>query len=279
MKWNVCNLIAFGFVMGGVSAGVLEAVLLLDSKIFISAEGRLQWETLVTGLVAAAAAFFTVRGLREQIHQTQKLANDGRQRRARAARATLPLALSQLAQYATSCIKELYDLRPYFRAGGSEARAQREERFAAWILPPLSENILTSLKECIEFEKDEPAQAITSLICHLQIQRSRLMEYISRARLNNGVDHSLLDNIEHAMWDAAEVHARTSTLFPFSRGYPAGSFAVTRERVYEALSLAGCFENDDDISTLTDKWQRETLAREEVGERRLVLSPQDETPT
>jgi len=44
------------------------------------------------------------------------------------------------------------------------------------------------------------------------------------------------------MWDAAESHARTSTLFPFARGYPEGSFTVTHTRIFEALSLAGCFD-------------------------------------
>jgi hypothetical protein len=127
MKWNDCNLIAFGFVMGGVSGCVLEAA--LPSKLFLDPDGRLQWETLFTGVVAIVAALSTTRSLRPQIHQTQELADDRRRRRARAARATLPLALSQLAQYAISGIKELYDLRTYFRADGSLDRIQGEQRF------------------------------------------------------------------------------------------------------------------------------------------------------
>jgi hypothetical protein len=42
--------------------------------------------------------------------------------------------------------------------------------------------------------------------------------------------------------------------------------AVTRDRVYEALSLSGCFNDYGDISELADKWQRETLAREAFGQ-------------
>jgi hypothetical protein len=42
VKWNECNFIAFGFVMGGMSAGVLEAVLALNSKLFLGSDGRLQ---------------------------------------------------------------------------------------------------------------------------------------------------------------------------------------------------------------------------------------------
>lgn len=263
MKWNECNLIAFGFVLGGVTAGTYGAVFHLNSKLFLGTDGRLQWETLVTGIGAVVAAFFTVRHLREQISQSQKLADDQRQRRARAACATLPLALSQLAQYATSCIRGLYDLRPYFRTPSSvNDLAQRAQKCAAWELPLLSDNVFNSLKECIEVIDNEPAQSIIQLIGHTQIQRSRLEEYISRERLNDATHLVVLSNIEHAMYDAAEIHARTSTLFPFSRGYTAGSLAVTRERIYEALSLSGCFNDYSEISALADKWKRETLARE-----------------
>jgi hypothetical protein len=252
--------------MGGISAGVLEAVLPLSRGLFLGSDGRLQWETLVAGLGAGVAAYFTIRHLNQQIRQTQKLADDRRERRARAARATLPLALSELAEYSISCIKELYDIRPCFKTDGIVDQKQREQRLSVWALPSLSENILSSLKECIEFVDDAPAQAITLLIQRLQIQRSRLRGYISRAR---GTDKSalvLLTNIESAMYDVAEVHARTSTIFPFARGYPTDSsyFIVTRNRVYEAFSLAGCFHDYDDISTLADKWQREARAREEV---------------
>jgi hypothetical protein len=274
MKWNECNLIAFGFVLGGVAASTFAAALHLNSKSFLGTDGRLQWEALVVGIGAVVAAFFTVRRLREQISQTQILADDQRRRRARAARATLPLALSQLAQYATSCIRELYDLRPYFRAAHSaNDLAERAHKCAAWELPTLSDNVLNSLKECIEVIEDDPAEAIIQLIGHLQLQRSRLEEYISRARLNDPTHLVVLSNIEHAMYDAAEIHARTSTLFPFSRGYPSGSFAITRERVYEALSLSGCFDDYDDISALADKWQSEARAREAFGQKTYTSLP------
>jgi len=261
MKWNDCNLIAFGFVMGGVSGCVLEAA--LPSKLFLDPDGRLQWETLFTGVVALVAAFFTIRGLRQQIDQTQKLADDQRRRRARAARATLPLALSQLAQYATTCIQELHDLRPYFRSDGSLDRTKGEQRFTTWRLPHLPDSILSSLKECIEFVDDEPAQAIVDLIGHLQVQSSRVTGFISRFRLNDGVHLLIRSNIDQAMWDAAEVYARASTL-PFSRGYPASSFTVTRARIREALWLAQCFDDDHEIDVLAKKWERENLARAEA---------------
>jgi hypothetical protein len=181
------------------------------------------------------------------------------------------------ATSATSCIRGLYDLRPYFRGFPSAIDlAQRAQKCAAWELPLLSDNIFNSLTACIEVISDEPAQAIMQLIGHIQIQRSRLEEYISRASLNDPTHLVFLSHIEHAMYDAAEIHARTSTLFPFSRGYPTGSLAVTRERVYEALSLSGCFNDYGDISALADKWQRETSAREAFGQKTSMSPPSRE---
>lgn len=270
MKWNDCNLIAFGFVLGAVSGGVLEAIIPISRTFFLGNDGRLQWETLVTGAFALAAAFVTALYLRKQIRQTQTLADDRRRRRERAALATLPLALSELSEYASSCIKELYDIRPYFKAGVTTTidMSERQRRLTAWALPPLSNDLLSSLKECIEFADDAPAQAMISLIRHLQIQRTRLRDYISRAHGNNPSHLLVLANIEGAMYGAAEVHARASALFSFARGYPANSFGVTYKRIYEGLSLAGCFDDYDDISKLADKWQREAWAIEKLERQR-----------
>lgn len=268
MKWNDCNLIAFGFVMGMVSAGTLATVLPFSRTLFLGNDGRLQWETLVTGLFALVAAFITALYLRKQIHQTQTLADDRRRRRERAALATLPLALSELSEYAIACINELYAVRPYFEKGADIDISEKQQKLAAWTLPMLSENILPSLKECIEFADGSPAQAMIALIRHLQIQRTRLRDYISRARGDNPSRILLLANIESGMYNAAEIYARASTLFPFARGYPTTAFTVTSKRVHEALSLAGCFDDYDYISVLTAKWQREAQAIEEIEKRR-----------
>jgi hypothetical protein len=97
------------------------------------------------------------------------------------------------------------------------------------------------------------------LIHRLQVQMSRLNEYASRVRLN----HSLpVGTIDLAIGDAAEVFARVSGVFPFSRGYPVQTFDVGRDNIYKALSDAGYFDFDSSplIGELADKWEIETLA-------------------
>jgi hypothetical protein len=106
MKWNEWNLIAFGLVMGGVVGATITGLIGTPAnKLLLGNDGRLQWETLVTGLVAVGVAVATITKLNDQIRQTGKFADDHRRLRARAARAVLPLALSELANYSTECVK------------------------------------------------------------------------------------------------------------------------------------------------------------------------------
>jgi hypothetical protein len=87
-KWNDCNLIAFGFVMGAVAGLMICTVAALNVRpLFLGNDGRLQWETLITGVVAVGAAWFTVDQLKRQIRQTGDLAERARQQRVKAARA------------------------------------------------------------------------------------------------------------------------------------------------------------------------------------------------
>lgn len=224
MKWNDWNLITCGFVFGAVTAAtacVMAAPPPLPTKLFLGNDGRLQWETLLTGFAALASAWFTISALRKQIRQTRELADEQRGRRARAALTVLPLALSEIEQYALSCIKGLCDLRRYFRADGALDQSQADACRSAWPFPRLPEDGLVVLKECVEFVDDAPAEAMSRLIRHLQVQKSRLRDYGSRLNLARppeivNIDLGLVD---HAIGDAAELSARVSTIFPFSRGY------------------------------------------------------------
>jgi hypothetical protein len=268
MKWNEWHLIAFGLVMGGVVGATVTGLIGTPAnKLLLGNDGRVQWETLVTGLVAVGVAVATITKLNDQIRQTGKLADDQRRRRARAAQAVLPLALSELANYSTMCVKQLYGLRQYFHANGSLNRSRSDEASSTWTSPHLSENILAVLKECIEFIDDDPATAASELIRHLQIQQTRLRDNISRLRLNDGIHLITWSNIDQAMRDAAEIYARAMPLFVFARGQSVSDFRVKRRQVYDALSSAGCFLNYDEIDLLADKWQQEASFREEIAKR------------
>jgi hypothetical protein len=214
------------------------------------------WQTLIAGVLALLAAAGTIVVLRFQIRQTSKLADDRRRRRERAALAVLPLALSELQQYARNWLSGLYELRPYFQHSDSLDRAQADKCLSAWPSPRLPENVLSVLKEYIEFTDTAPAESASTLIRKLQVQQSRMREYEARLRLLH--PQLPLSTIDLAIGNAAEVFARAGILLTLSRGYPVHTFDVGRDNVYRALLDVGGF----DISgELADTWERERQAR------------------
>jgi hypothetical protein len=225
------------------------------------------WQTLLTGVAALVAAWWTVRQIRSQIRQTEELATDQRRRRERAARAMLPLALSELADYAAACMTRLHALRPYFRPDGSLDSTQADKAGADWTTPALPQNVLAVVKECIEFVDDGPARTLAVLIRQFQVQHVRLNDGISRLRRHDGVRLILWAHVQQAIRDAAEVYGRTSAAFPFARGEAIQQF--DDRHVTNALYAAGCFDSSQ-IDTLTNEWRREFQMREELGHDRAV---------
>jgi len=277
-KWNDCNLIAFGFVMGAVAGLVISTVVALDVRpLILGNDGRLQWETLLTGVSALMAACFTVVHLKRQIRQTEDLTEKARQQRVKAARAMLPLALSELSEYATSCIKRLYALWHYFQSDGSLDRCRAD--LPTLTLPPVPDDVLLLLKECVAVMDDDPAAAAVELVSHLQIQRTRFADYISRVgKPNDGIHAIKRAHIDHGIWDASEVYARASSLFPFARGIITNSFDVRRDVVRYALASAG-IHNDDELDAFTDKWEREFLLRKAAENERKKSNPSAVAPS
>jgi hypothetical protein len=278
-KWNDCNLIAFGFVMGAVMAGlVISTMAALDGPVFLGNDGRLQWETLVTGLSALMAAWFTVAHLKQQLRQTEDLAERAQRQRVKAVRAILPVALSQLTEYATTCIKTLYALWQYFETDGSLNRSRAD--LPALKLPPVPDDVLLLLKECVAVMDNDPAAAIVELISHLQIQRTRFTAYMSRLEDHprDGGNALKRGHIDHGIWDAAEVYARASSLFPFARGEMTFSFALRPDVIRYALASAG-IDNEDEREAFADKWAQEFLARKAAEtERRKVKTLESPQP-
>jgi hypothetical protein len=221
---------------------------------------------LFTGFSALGAAWFTVDHLKQQIRQTDDLAERARRQRVKAARAILPLALSQLTEYATSCIKRLYALWPYFKADGSLNRSRAD--LPDLKLPPVPDDVLLSLKECVTVMDDGPAAVIVELISHLQIQRTRFTVYMSRFEdPHDGHDTIERSHIDHGIWDAAEVYARASSLFPYARGEMTSSFEIRADVIRYALESAG-IDNEDEREALFNKWAYEFSARQAAELRR-----------
>ena len=74
-----------------------------------------EWQTLVSGLLAVAAAGFTVRYLKKQISLSDKQERDRLRRQHEATRATLPLTLSGLINAMRKMLSELEQAKVEFK--------------------------------------------------------------------------------------------------------------------------------------------------------------------
>jgi hypothetical protein len=226
-------------------------------KLFLGADDRLQWETLLTGIVALGGAFWTVRKISEQIRQTEQLAKDHRERRARAACALLPLALSKTSEYAEKCLKRLDILERCFNGSGT-FDSSMAPNILTLPIPSLSDDVLSILKESVEFVDNEPAKAIAKLTCCFQIQHSNIASNIYALRTTVSVLTITHRNIANDIVWTAELYSLCGKLFPFSRDIPTKDYLISEKDMEKALRMLSL--NFDDPEPYLEIWRGRAAA-------------------
>lgn len=179
MGSNDWTLIGAGFTFGGM-LGALANAAMLPNNLWLGADGRLQWETLLTGFGAVGAAIATVHFTRRMIIQNSLLEDDRRRRRERAARATLPLALTELCGYAIRCMEGVERIRECVRADGNLDRGRALAVANELAAPEIPLDALAVIKECIEYSDDVAAEAMAVLMRHIQLHHTRLGDLLAR---------------------------------------------------------------------------------------------------
>jgi hypothetical protein len=212
---------------------------------------RVQWETLATGVAALGAAWWTVKGIRDQIRDTRKLAEEQRQRRARAAVAMLPLALAELADYAKDCITGLFGLRQYFKDDGG----RQDFMLSDWTPPKVPDGVLPAIRECIEFVDHAPADALGRLVRQLQVQHSRLVSGADTLKAHPGTEIVTWHSIRTLIKDAAETYALGALLLQFARGERIEQFDVTKMKIANALYATRRFEDLPELESIAEEWK------------------------
>lgn len=230
-------LMGFGFVLGVICFICIKFIFLSDAN-FLGADKRIQWETLLTGFLAVAAAIATVCVTRQMIRQTADLENERRSRRARAANAMLPMVLSELYGYSMKCMRVLKDIRGFTTEEGYLDRLIGEDFISRCGVPVIPENSMEVLKECIEFSDDKLAAALIDLIKNLQIQHSRMLGAMDIFRVPSSIPNITSREIDRYLVDAAAVSARCEALFPFARGCEGVDLIPSADKVCKALRIA-----------------------------------------
>ncbi|MEM8635815.1 MAG: hypothetical protein AAGF33_12635 [Pseudomonadota bacterium] len=191
-------------------------------------------QTLITGFFALAAAVLTVRVIRQQIAQEKVLAEqslnreeqritDEISRKHRAARAGLPLALTEIYEYSDACIKRLLQ---YVANGGHintdihfDVEFDQELQKLDRTRPEFPTAALQIIRDTIEYLEFKNAKTMQITIAFAQIQKSRF--------------NSVLDSLHHAdqftpvattadvfaaIRDALGLQMLTNAAYNFARG-------------------------------------------------------------
>lgn len=128
-------------------------------------------QTLVAGGMAIIAAFITVRAIRDQISQQDKLEGERLKRRNRAFRAALPYALSEFMQYTDNCLHCIHELR-----------RSHDEGFPVsnWSAPSYPVEAASKLSDTIECCDVDDAKKLAGILAWGQIYDARLSRYLQQ---------------------------------------------------------------------------------------------------
>jgi hypothetical protein len=178
-----------------------------------------QWQTLIAGLLALAGAGWTVGSIRAQIAQATNLEKERLVREERASKAVLPLALSELVQYALDCIR-------FLKPSVTDQAAIPVP--LDMTTPRIPDTILEPMQACARFADPTVATHIHRVLGALQVQHSRLEGLVQRAMQREVREIWEIEAVG-AMLDAAELHALCGALFMYARGKSL-EVSITMER-------------------------------------------------
>jgi len=156
-----------------------------------------EWQTLAAGLIALYAAVLAVRKVSDQIKQTEKLHEDTRVRKYKAARAVMPLALARICTYAT----QSKDYAKQFNRVGRDAGPKKPQ------IPKMPDDVIVAFRDIVEFSDGDVADAVTDFISEIQVQSARLED----------VDSNMVGAKDLAIADAAALYVDAAKFFSYAR--------------------------------------------------------------
>lgn len=171
------------------------------------------WQTLIAGALAIGAAFIGGAFVNGQVRLARQQEDERLRRRHAATRATMPLTLSGLMEYARLCGRALRVL--HLSTRGESIRAAQIEDFE---VPPVPADKITALAEIIEVGRPDVGKAIAKLLSELQVQDGRLRS----AKADILDPHNPLRSLpkitlEDYILDVADLYARCEGMLDYAR--------------------------------------------------------------
>lgn len=194
------------------------------------------YQTLITGLLALAGAWWGVRAINMQMTQEARAEAERVASRRAAARATLPLSLSLLSEYAEECASILRGLLDEC-VDGALPRSVKVREF-----PTLPAETIQAFKEMTEVSLPADRETLAAILTKIQIQRSRISSIPPDRRRREMIVASA--NLEEYILDAADIYARSAALYDYARrkSETIPNPVVTTEAQISALNNIGIFD-------------------------------------
>ncbi len=192
------------------------------------------WQNAYGGIAAVVAAFIGGRYILRQIEQARTAADDLRHREERAAKAVLPLALSELSQYARDCIRML---DPLTRREDADIPADLEA-------PRIPAHTASALQLCARHADPANVDRIAKALGKLQVNHSRLTSWVQRVRAERRIRH--VEGLD-CMVSAMELHAAIDELFRYARDEELVRQRATQQELTTALFNSGIWDDGHPI--------------------------------
>ncbi len=216
-----------------------------------------QWQNLVAAAAAIVAAAVAYISAMKQIAQNGEQERNRRSRKHASVRAMLPLALSQIIEYAQDSALTLNGLIPLCVS----------ERFPPMSptngLPlPLPHDTLNVLSEFIEYSDEIDVSLVETMVAWIQIHDSRVRSLVLDNADPASTTSILRINIENYVIDAAAVYAAAEALFNYGRRretQPPTSTSIDWESVRGALKNMRLWDhNHPRLYQILDRRERVT---------------------
>jgi hypothetical protein len=182
-----------------------------------------EWQTLVGGLLALAAALLGAGFLYKQIKQTADLHREELRRRHNAVRSTMPLALAAINDLVAHVVDNLASTlesedQPDFEVAFEDAaKPERSDKFVRISTPPYVMETMRSFVETLSLDRE--IRHIAELISSIQILIARYNSFSFK-------EASVIDRLYGLLIDAAKVSLLNDTLYNYGRFVDNGSFGL-----------------------------------------------------
>jgi hypothetical protein len=170
-----------------------------------------KWQTITALAIAMVGAAVAIQNTTRSLRHSEKLESTRRSRKQAAVRAVLPLALSQITDYAERSAQALNEL--VTSCNGESLPAQK----ALDIIPELPTETLKTLSEFIEYSDTVNVGIIESTVALMQIHDSRIRALIMANRDPLSTRIVVRTEIEARIVDAASIYAGAAAGFEYAR--------------------------------------------------------------